>query len=471
MEAVVVHEAFEQDPQTLAPQEHIVGPLTATRPRGRERSRPPRLRRAPAAEESRRACVGARGGAQGARRRSDPSGPRSTSVRPSRPRPPVCSSVTMSAPAGGAPGADRAGAPESGQSACCVPTGGPSRVHGLLEAEIRRFAAGKIGIGEPSHPWRLRPRQPQQERQYRLSRHQVRERPLEPVTGAGKRFDAKTQRPQMVHMLVHGGARQALRLRASSLPGDGREARARALPARERASQPARPSTARWARPASQDAPGHGRVRSLAQDPPCLWQSTRPGAPAEDDVMRRDRGALPRKPFRSPRHLLFCSILDFWSMTLRWENHGSSQRKKRGRTRFGIRRLQLGIVVAVGSIVAIVVLAIVIDAAMYYNKVHPGVSISSHRTWAVLTRDAASAELTALVKEAQSNKIVLTSGDKTSGRLSYYDWAPTWTSRALCPPLWPSPREQLLRRSGAGNSSFYFEPRRRTPRRGRSIHQ
>lgn len=85
---------------------------------------------------------------------------------------------------------------------------------------------------------------------------------------------------------------------------------------------------------------------------------------------------------------------------------GVSGNKGRGRTRY--RR----ILMAVGAVVVIVVLAIVIDSAVYYNKVHAGVSISGHSV-SGLTRDEAAAQIAALVDEAQQNSIVLTSGDKT----------------------------------------------------------
>jgi vancomycin resistance protein YoaR len=87
------------------------------------------------------------------------------------------------------------------------------------------------------------------------------------------------------------------------------------------------------------------------------------------------------------------------------ENQRAIRRKRR-------RRARIGIIVAVGSIVAIVVLAILIDGAVYYNKVHAGVSVSGH-SLSGLTRDEASARLTSFVRQAEANKIVLTSGEKT----------------------------------------------------------
>ena len=75
-------------------------------------------------------------------------------------------------------------------------------------------------------------------------------------------------------------------------------------------------------------------------------------------------------------------------------------------------RWRLPVLIAVGSIVAIVVLAIVIDAALYYNKVHAGVSVSGVSLGG-LTPDEATAELNTMVDKAQQSGIVLTNGDKT----------------------------------------------------------
>ncbi len=72
------------------------------------------------------------------------------------------------------------------------------------------------------------------------------------------------------------------------------------------------------------------------------------------------------------------------------------------------RRLPI-ILIAVGSIVALVVLAIVIDAALYYNKVHAGVSVSGYNLGG-LTPDEATTQLGAMVDDAQSSGIVLTDG-------------------------------------------------------------
>jgi len=75
-------------------------------------------------------------------------------------------------------------------------------------------------------------------------------------------------------------------------------------------------------------------------------------------------------------------------------------------------RVRLGAFIAVGAIVGICLLAIVIDSALYYNKVHAGVSVAG-TSLGGLTRDEATATLTKLVEEAQSSPITLTSDEKT----------------------------------------------------------
>jgi vancomycin resistance protein YoaR len=76
------------------------------------------------------------------------------------------------------------------------------------------------------------------------------------------------------------------------------------------------------------------------------------------------------------------------------------------------RRKRLAVLIGVGSVVAIVVLAIVIDSALYYNKVHTGVKVST-LSLGGLTRDEATAALTRWVEDAQESPVVLTSGDGT----------------------------------------------------------
>jgi vancomycin resistance protein YoaR len=86
-------------------------------------------------------------------------------------------------------------------------------------------------------------------------------------------------------------------------------------------------------------------------------------------------------------------------------NRSATQKRRRGRKR-------LRVLIAVGSIVALFVLAMLIDSALYYNKVHTGVSISGI-SMGGLTRDEATAALTRLVEDAKDRPITLSSGDKT----------------------------------------------------------
>jgi vancomycin resistance protein YoaR len=95
---------------------------------------------------------------------------------------------------------------------------------------------------------------------------------------------------------------------------------------------------------------------------------------------------------------------------------GIMDRSVRKEQQNGIRkslrnRVRFRIFLAVGAIIALVVLAVLVDSALYYNKVHAGVSISGHRVGG-FTRDQAVNGLTALVKDAQDRPIVLVSGDK-----------------------------------------------------------
>jgi vancomycin resistance protein YoaR len=63
-------------------------------------------------------------------------------------------------------------------------------------------------------------------------------------------------------------------------------------------------------------------------------------------------------------------------------------------------------------LVALLVLAIVVDSALYYNKVHAGVSVAGVALGGK-TEDGAAAALAGYVDEAQASAIVLTYGDKT----------------------------------------------------------
>jgi vancomycin resistance protein YoaR len=76
------------------------------------------------------------------------------------------------------------------------------------------------------------------------------------------------------------------------------------------------------------------------------------------------------------------------------------------------RRKRLSVLIAVGSVVALLVLAILVDSTLYYNKVHTGVGVST-LSLGGLTRDEATAALTLMVEEAQKNAIVLKSGEST----------------------------------------------------------
>ncbi|MFH1833576.1 MAG: VanW family protein [bacterium] len=75
-------------------------------------------------------------------------------------------------------------------------------------------------------------------------------------------------------------------------------------------------------------------------------------------------------------------------------------------------QLHFRILIAAGSVVVLVALAILVDSALYYNKVHGGVSVSG-QSLGGLTRDEAMVRLTGLVREAEESEIVLVSGDRT----------------------------------------------------------
>ena len=73
-------------------------------------------------------------------------------------------------------------------------------------------------------------------------------------------------------------------------------------------------------------------------------------------------------------------------------------------------RAQLVALITVGAIVAAVVLAILVDSALYYNKVHAGVKVDTVNLGG-LTRDEAVAALNDYLEDAQQSPIMLTSGD------------------------------------------------------------
>ena len=85
-------------------------------------------------------------------------------------------------------------------------------------------------------------------------------------------------------------------------------------------------------------------------------------------------------------------------------NRRISEKRRRARRR-------LAILIAVGSILALFVLAILIDSALYYNKVHAGISVAGHEIGG-LTHDEAVAVLTREIDDAESNPIVLTAGSR-----------------------------------------------------------
>lgn len=66
---------------------------------------------------------------------------------------------------------------------------------------------------------------------------------------------------------------------------------------------------------------------------------------------------------------------------------------------------------AVGGVVFVLLLGYLIDSALYYNKVHAGVTVSGH-SLSGLTRDEATVALRGLVNEAAEKPIKLTSGDR-----------------------------------------------------------
>lgn len=75
-------------------------------------------------------------------------------------------------------------------------------------------------------------------------------------------------------------------------------------------------------------------------------------------------------------------------------------------------RRRLHILIAAGSVVALIVLAILIDSALYYNKIHTGVSVGGQSVGGLM-RDEATAALNRMVDEAQESPIVLVSGNLT----------------------------------------------------------
>ena len=75
-------------------------------------------------------------------------------------------------------------------------------------------------------------------------------------------------------------------------------------------------------------------------------------------------------------------------------------------------RKRLRILIAVTSVIAVCLLALLIDSALYYNKVHGGVTVSGQAVGG-LTHDEATAAVNRAVKTAQAKPITLVSGQKT----------------------------------------------------------
>jgi Putative peptidoglycan binding domain len=70
------------------------------------------------------------------------------------------------------------------------------------------------------------------------------------------------------------------------------------------------------------------------------------------------------------------------------------------------------ILIAVGAVIAVCVLAILVDSVVYYNKVHAGISVSGIDLGGK-TKDEAIASVNGLVEKAASSPITLTAGSKT----------------------------------------------------------
>lgn len=70
------------------------------------------------------------------------------------------------------------------------------------------------------------------------------------------------------------------------------------------------------------------------------------------------------------------------------------------------------VVVGMTLVAAALLFAIVVDAALSYNRIHPGVTISGHEVGR-MTREAAEADLSRRIEEASASQIVLTSEDRS----------------------------------------------------------
>jgi vancomycin resistance protein YoaR len=91
----------------------------------------------------------------------------------------------------------------------------------------------------------------------------------------------------------------------------------------------------------------------------------------------------------------------------------TTQKREPARVRRRRRlRKRLRILIAVASVLALVAFAYLLDSAIYYNKVHAGVSVSGLKLGG-LTKDEAAAALNRYVSAAETSPIVLKSGDDT----------------------------------------------------------
>ena len=90
----------------------------------------------------------------------------------------------------------------------------------------------------------------------------------------------------------------------------------------------------------------------------------------------------------------------------------TNQRIRKARRR---DRNQNRAMMAIGVVLLVVGLAILVDSALYYNKVHAGVGVNGEPgiSLAGLTRDEAVAALTHYVKEVQNSPIVVKRGNRS----------------------------------------------------------
>lgn len=86
-------------------------------------------------------------------------------------------------------------------------------------------------------------------------------------------------------------------------------------------------------------------------------------------------------------------------------------KRSKAKSRKARARRRLHILIAVCSFVALCLFVLLLDSAIYYGKVHGGVTISGQAVGG-LTRDEATLTMTRLVEEAQKKQITLVSGEK-----------------------------------------------------------